>query len=122
MKKRIKSEYAIIMLALILAAAGCTREEFGGLGIEVPSGSGKVGKDSPYTIQSVYKGGTGELAGLQAGDKIISVDGTSLKGKQFDYIVNNLLRGKPGTVITLEIERGGETMIFRVLRGKIVVK
>ncbi len=105
-----------------LLALGCGGEEFGGLGIEVPSGEGKVTKDSAYTIVSVYKGGTGELAGLQAGDTIISVDGQPLKGLQYDHIVKNLLRGKPGSLVTLEVDRKGETMIFRVLRGKVVVK
>ncbi len=105
-----------------LLVLGCAGEEFGGLGIEVPSGDGKVTKDLPYTIVSVYKGGTGELAGLQAGDVIISVDGQPLKGMQYDHIVKNLLRGKPGSLVTLEIERKGETMIFRVLRGRVVVK
>ena len=61
-------------------------------------------------------------AGLQAGDKILTVDGNELKGMQYDYIVKNLLRGKPGTMVTLEVERGGQTMIFRVLRGRIVLK
>jgi len=41
---------------------------------------------------------------------------------QHDYIVKNLLRGKPGSMVTLELERGGEIMIFRVLRGKVVLK
>ncbi len=107
---------------MIVLSAGCSREEFGGLGIEVPSGEGKVTKDTPYEIVRVYKGGTGELAGLQPGDKIISVDGQPLKGMQYDFIVKDLLRGKPGSIVTLEIERKNEIMIFRVLRGKIVLK
>jgi C-terminal processing protease CtpA/Prc len=53
---------------------------------------------------------------------ILSVDGHSLKGMSHDYIVINLLRGKPGSMVTLELERGGEIMIFRVLRGKVVLK
>lgn len=120
-KKLIKVNIAIIIASVFLAA-GCAREEFGGLGIEVPSGDGKVTKENPYIIVSVYKGGTGELSGLLAGDKIISVDGNSLKGLSYDYIVKNLLRGKAGSMVTLEIERGKEVMIFRVLRGKIVLK
>jgi C-terminal processing protease CtpA/Prc len=113
---------AAVHVALLLIFAGCSGEEFGGLGIEVPSGDGKVTADNPYVIVSVYKGGTGELSGLEAGDKIVSVDGRPLKGLKYDYIVKNLLRGKAGSVVTLEIERKGETMIFRVLRGKIVLK
>jgi carboxyl-terminal processing protease len=112
----------LVITAFILLTAGCGKEEFGGLGIEVPSGEGKVTKENPYIIVSVYKGGTGELSGLLAGDKIISVDGHSLKGLSYDYIVKNLLRGKAGSMVTLEIERGKEVMIYRVIRGKIVLK
>ena len=112
---------AVVSLCVFFIA-GCSREEFGGLGIEVPSGDGKVGKDNPYVIVSVYKGGTGDMAGLQPGDVILSVDGRPLKGMTHDYIVKNLLRGKPGSMVTLELERNGERMIFRVLRGKVVLK
>lgn len=111
-----------IMIMAVAFVAGCAKEEFGGLGIEVPSGEGKVTKDNPYAIVSVYKGGTGELAGLQPGDIILSVDGTPLKGLQYDYIVKSLLRGKPGSLVTLVIERHGEMMIMRVLRGRVVLK
>ncbi|HSV95401.1 MAG TPA: PDZ domain-containing protein [Spirochaetota bacterium] len=113
---------AAVVSLCVAVIAGCANEEFGGLGIEVPSGEGKVGRDSPYVIVSVYKGGTGDMAGLHSGDTILSVDGHPLKGMQHDYIVKNLLRGKPGSMVTLELERGGELMIFRVLRGKVVLK
>lgn len=112
---------AVLSLCVVVIIA-CSKEEFGGLGIEVPSGDGKVGKDNPYVIVSVYKGGTGDMAGLQPGDVILSVDGHALKGMRYDYIVKNLLRGKPGSLVILEVERGGEIMIFRVLRGKVVLK
>jgi len=121
-KNSVFSASLAVCAVLVLLFAGCVDEQFGGLGIEVPSGEGKVTKDNPYVIVSVYKGGTGELAGLQSADKIISVDGRPLKGMRYDDIVKNLLRGKPGSIVTLEIERNSEIMIFRVLRGKIVLK
>lgn len=115
------------MKKLIIAILGillisCAGEEFGGLGIEVPSGPEKVSKDRPFIIASVYEGGTGHQAGLKEGDIIISVDGVPVEGLQYDYIVTNLLRGKVGSVVTLEIKRGDTLMLFRVMRGKIVLK
>jgi len=105
-----------------MCSSGCGNEEFGGLGIEVPSGHGKVTSQSPYVIVSVFEGGTGHAAGLTPGDIIVSVDGVPLKGLQYDYIVQNLLRGKVDSMITLEIERNGERMLFRVPRGKVVLR
>ncbi len=115
------------MKKLIVAILGillitCSGEEFGGLGIEVPAGPTKVGKDNPFVIARVYEGGTGYQAGLKEGDIIISVDGVPVEGLQYDYIVTNLLRGKVGSVVTLEIKRGDNLMLFRVIRGKIVLK
>lgn len=110
----------IAFLGILLVA--CSQEEFGGLGIEVPAGPEKVSKNSPFVIVSVYEGGTGYQAGLKEGDIIISVDGVPVEGLQNDYVVTNLLRGKVGSVVTLEIQRGDNLMLFRVMRGKIVLK
>lgn len=113
----------LLALTLVLSLAGLAcKEEFGGLGIEVDTGEGKVTKERPYVIRDVFKGGTGELAGLQAGDKILSVDGQELTGLQHEYIVINLLRGKPGTMVTLQIDRGGQVMIIRALRGRVLLQ
>ena len=115
--------YGIIIFSLTCVFhSGCGNEEFGGLGIEVPSGHGKVTSQSPYVIVSVFEGGTGDAAGLKPGDIIVSVDGIPLKGLQYDYIVQNLLRGKVGSMVTLEIERSGEKRLFRVPRGKVVLR
>ena len=115
------SLFIYISLVMFLLS-GCANEEFGGLGIEMPSGQGKVTSQSPYVIVSVFEGGTGYEAGLKPGDIIISVDGIVLKGLQYDYIVQNLLRGKVGSMVTLEIERNGEKLLFRIPRGKVVLK
>lgn len=116
------SSLFIYISLVLLLLSGCANEEFGGLGIEVPSGQGKVTSQSPYVIVSVFEGGTGYEAGLKPGDIIISVDGIVLKGLQYDYIVQNLLRGKVGSMVTLEIERNGEKLLFRIPRGKVVLK
>jgi carboxyl-terminal processing protease len=121
--------YAILIFSsclcislMVCSLSGCANEEFGGLGIEVPTGQGKVTSQSPYVIVSVFEGGTGHEAGLKPGDIIISVDGVALKGLQYNYVVQNLLRGKVGSMVTLEIERSGERMLFRIPRGRVVLK
>ncbi|MCB0685469.1 MAG: S41 family peptidase [Saprospiraceae bacterium] len=59
------------------------------------------------TIVDPYEGGPAIDAGLQAGDMIIAVEGKDAKGKKTDE-VNDVLKGFPGTDVTLTIRRPGE--------------
>jgi carboxyl-terminal processing protease len=59
------------------------------------------------TIVDPYEGGPAIEAGLQAGDMIITVEGKDVKGKMTDE-VNDILRGFPGTEVTITIRRPGE--------------
>jgi C-terminal processing protease CtpA/Prc len=118
--------FTLMMSAFTVMFSGCVNEEFGGLGIEVPTRHEMVSKTNPFIIVSVFKNGPAESAGLRTGDSIVTIDGRSLDGLYEDYIVKNLLRGKIGTQITLEIERGkgGEkkNMLFRIPRVRIVLQ
>jgi carboxyl-terminal processing protease len=118
--KILKNAVLLYSLAIAMTFA-CARDEFGGLGIEVMSGTEEVVKARPYVIVSVFRGGTGEKAGLKGGDIIRAVEGISLEGLKYDYIVNDLLRGRIGTRVRLKIERNNKIMEFEVQRGKIVV-
>ena len=118
-----RQKILLIVCAMMLVLPGCMfKQEFGGLGIEVPAGQEKVSEKNPFLIVSIFKGGTGELAGLQEGDEIISVDGVPLKGLKQEYIVKNLLRGKVGSTALLEIKREKNVLVYRVQRGKIVLR
>lgn len=57
-------------------------------------------------IAEPYEGMPAYKAGLRAGDLILSVNGTDVKEMSTDS-VSDLLRGEPGTSLTLEIERPG---------------
>lgn len=77
-----------------------TSGEFGGLGMEVGMEDGFVKVISPIDDTPA------ERAGVQAGDLIIKLDTTPVKGMTLREAVN-LMRGKPGTNIELTIVREG---------------
>ncbi len=74
----------------------------------------KTSKDSLLTyIVNPYEGKPAQRAGVQAGDRIISVDGKKTEGLSVSEVSNNL-RGIPGTTVVLELEREGVAKPFKV--------
>lgn len=54
-----------------------------------------------------YEGMPAHKAGLKAGDLILSINGKEVKGMSTDS-VSEMLRGEPGTTLTIEYERPGK--------------
>ena len=74
----------------------------------------KVSKDSLATYAvNPYEGKPAQRAGVQAGDRILTVDGKSTQGLSVSEVSNNL-RGVPGTTVVLELEREGVEKPFKV--------
>ena len=74
----------------------------------------KPSKDSLWTYAvNPYEGKPAQRAGVQAGDRIISIDGKTTKGLTVSEVSNNL-RGVPGTTVVLELEREGVEKPFKV--------
>lgn len=74
----------------------------------------KVNKDSLATYAvNPYEGKPAQRAGVQAGDRILTVDGKSTQGLSVSEVSNNL-RGVPGTTVVLELEREGVDKPFKV--------
>ena len=94
-----------------------TQGEFGGLGIEVGSEDGFVKVISPIEDTPAYR------AGVQSGDLIMKLDGTSLKGLSLNDAVK-LMRGKPNTDVVLTILRKNvaEPLEFKLKRDLIRVR
>ena len=84
-----------------------TRGEFGGLGIEVGMEDGFVKIISPIDDTPAQR------AGLQAGDLIIRIDDKPIKGMSLNDAVK-VMRGRPGTSITLTVVREGHDKPFKV--------
>ena len=92
-----------------------TTGKYGGIGsiiqqrpIKKVKGERLKEKEDSVGIYAVnpYEGKPAQRAGVQAGDRILSVDGKSTKGQSVSDVSNNL-RGIPGTTVVLELEREG---------------
>jgi len=94
-----------------------TTGQFGGLGIEVSMEDGFVKVVSPIDDTPAQR------AGVMAGDLIIRLDDTPVKGMSLNDAVK-IMRGKPGTDITLTIVREGveKPLTFTITRDIIKVK
>jgi len=94
-----------------------TQGEFGGLGIEVGMEDGFVKVISPIDDSPAAR------AGIKAGDLIVKLDETSVKGMTLNDAVKRM-RGKENTQITLTIVRKGELkpLVVTLTRAKIKIQ
>jgi carboxyl-terminal processing protease len=93
-----------------------TSGSFGGLGIEITL------RDDILTVVSPIEGTPAYRAGLQAGDRIVKIDGLATKDMQLADAVKKM-RGKPGTKVMITIVREGwsEPKDFEIQREQIRV-
>jgi carboxyl-terminal processing protease len=94
-----------------------TQGKFEGLGIEIAI------KDGWLTVISPLEDTPAERMGIQAGDRIIKIEGVSTKGINEEEAVSKL-RGKKGTVVHITIEREGigEPMEYSIERDVISIR
>ncbi len=91
-----------------------TTGEFGGIGIEVGVEDGFVKVISPIDDTPAAR------AGIKPGDLIIRLNGTPLKGLPLNNAVN-MMRGKPGTSLTLTIVRQGVEKPLKVKLKRAII-
>lgn len=94
-----------------------TQGEYAGIGSEIDVRDGWV------TIVAPLPGSPSERAGLQAGDRIIEVNGRSTRGWSSDEAVREL-RGPKGQPVEIEVARVGvdEPIPFRIVRDEIHIQ
>ncbi|SEI89707.1 carboxyl-terminal processing protease [Dyadobacter sp. SG02] len=98
------------------AARSQLESGFDGIGVEF-----NIYNDTVYVVTPL-SGGPSEAAGIQSGDRIISVNKENLSGPGVTNAqVYKLLRGKRGSKVDLSIERVGlkDKMNFAVVRDRI---
>ena len=92
-----------------------TEGKFGGLGIEVTMENGFVKVVSPIEDTPAARGG------IKPGDLVIRLDEKAVKGLTLTEAVR-LMRGKPGTDITLTIVREGVSKPLKITLTRAVIK
>ncbi len=89
--------------------------EFGGLGIQVSM------KDEYITVISPLADSPAARAGILPGDRIIEIEGKSTE----DFTLNDavrLLRGKPGTKVTITLVHREQTKSHKVTITRAIIK
>lgn len=70
------------------------------------------------TVVSPMEDSPALKAGLLPNDRIIEIDGVATSGMDVDKCVD-MLQGRPGTVVKLLIDRGGERTLIEVTRDRV---
>lgn len=93
-----------------------THGQYGGVGVSIGV------RDGIITVLSPMEGYSAHKQGVRAGDRIIEIDGMSIAGMNPDS-VRLRVRGEPGTVVKMKVEREGETkpIEFVLVRERIQV-
>lgn len=93
-----------------------TSGKYGGIGAIIQQRERKDEKGQTVKqviVSNPYEGKPAQRNGVLAGDRILSVDGMSTDGQSVSEVSNNL-RGIPGSVVTLLLEREGVAKPFKV--------
>jgi carboxyl-terminal processing protease len=90
-----------------------TKGRFGGLGIVIAI------RDEVLTVISPLEGTPASRAGIEAGDKIVKIDGESTEGISISEAVSKL-RGKVGAEITITIARENEPLRDVVIKREVI--
>lgn len=92
-----------------------TTGAYGGIGAFI------LGRDGDTYISQPIVGSPSYKAGLKAGDRIIKVDTVNVIGKTSSF-TTKLLKGDPGTMVTVVVERPYATdsiLTFNIMREKV---
>ncbi|HXE60777.1 MAG TPA: S41 family peptidase [Gemmatimonadaceae bacterium] len=93
-----------------------TSGSYVGLGVQVDV------RDGWLIVMAPVPGSPAEKAGIEAGDRVVTVDGQSTNGWNIEQ-ASRALRGTPGTTVSLSVERTGvpDRLPFHIVRRDIHV-
>ena len=87
---------------------------YSGVGIQADRREGYV------VVLAVRPNSPAEHAGIQAGDRLVEADGQPMKGWTMEE-ARNAMRGVPGSMLRLVVERGTARIPYQLQRGEIHV-
>jgi carboxyl-terminal processing protease len=91
-----------------------TTGKYGGMG-------SLIRKSGDYiVVTDIYKGFPADQHGVKPGDLMINIDGKSIKGFSSDK-VSSMLKGDPGSEVTITFLRNGKEFTEKIKREKIYV-
>jgi carboxyl-terminal processing protease len=89
-----------------------SRGEFSGVGMEVSDAS------QGLRVSRVFPGSPAARGGIRRGDLVVAVDGRSLAGRP-SSVSSALIRGRPGTQVTLTVQTAGRRRTLRLRRARV---
>ncbi len=94
--------------------ASDTRGRFGGVGVEIDV------RDGWLTVTAVFPGGPAERAGVQIGDRFVTIDGYRARDMPIEEAVRRM-RGEPGTEVKVSLRREDDGPAFEAsMRREII--
>lgn len=106
-----------LVFLFVLVALACAKTEtvashpqqFAGVGVELRERQGTM------LVERTLPGGPADEAGVQPGDRVISVDGAEIDGMSLGDVVMRI-RGRPDAPLQLTLDRSGQRIILVVRR------
>lgn len=92
-----------------------TLGRFGGIGVEIDV------RDGWLTVHGVFEGGPADRAGLQPGDRFLSIEERRARDMPISEAVR-VMRGEPGTSVEVRIRRDGEEDALRFTLTREIVR
>ncbi len=92
-----------------------TKGHYGGIGLEISH------KDEDIVVVSPLDDSPAARVGVNAGDKIIEINGDTTNGETLPSVIRRL-RGPIGEAVEMVVSRGGEQLRFAIPRERIIFK
>jgi carboxyl-terminal processing protease len=92
-----------------------TQGGFGGIGVEIDV------RDGWLTVHGVFEGGPADRAGIQPGDRFLTIDGRQARDMPISDAVR-VMRGEPGTSVPVSIRREGAEDAIRLTLTREIIR
>ncbi len=92
-----------------------TQGRFGGIGVEIDV------RDGWLTVHGVFEGGPADRAGMQPGDRFLTIGGRRARDLPISDSVR-IMRGEPGTSVPVSIRREGEEEAIRLTLTREIIR